>query len=106
MSRAVRRPSDRARISSCPSPSLTPGWIAPVAATIRSRPFLAGRVASTRIRRVVSVSKLSGSAPGWSGSTKSDGAQNLFFYLALDRSKANLALARHQLRRIEGDLSV
>jgi hypothetical protein len=38
--------------------------------------------------------------------TKSDGAQNLFFYLALDRSKANLALARHQLRRIEGDLVV
>ncbi len=38
--------------------------------------------------------------------TNADGAQNLFFYLALDRSKANLALARHQLRRIEGDLSV
>ena len=35
-----------------------------------------------------------------------DGAQNLFLYLALDRSKANLALARHQLRRIESDLSV
>ena len=35
-----------------------------------------------------------------------DGAQNLFLYLALDRSKANLALARHQLRRIENDLSV
>jgi hypothetical protein len=34
-----------------------------------------------------------------------DGAQNLFLYLALDRSKANLALARHQLRRIEGILS-
>ena len=38
--------------------------------------------------------------------TNADGAQNLIFYLALDRSKANLALARHQLRRIEGDLSV
>jgi hypothetical protein len=38
--------------------------------------------------------------------TNADGAQNLFFYIALDRSKANLALARHQLRRIEGDLSV
>jgi hypothetical protein len=35
-----------------------------------------------------------------------DGGQNLFLYLALDRSKANLALARHQLRRIEGILSV
>ena len=35
-----------------------------------------------------------------------DGAQSLFLYLALDRSKANLALARHQLRRIENDLSV
>ena len=38
--------------------------------------------------------------------SNADGAQNLFFYVALDRSKANLALARHQLRRIEGDLSV
>jgi hypothetical protein len=35
-----------------------------------------------------------------------DGGQNLFLYLAPDRSKANLALARHQLRRIEGILSV
>jgi hypothetical protein len=35
-----------------------------------------------------------------------DGAQNLFLYLALDRPKANLALARHHLRRIENDLSV
>jgi hypothetical protein len=38
--------------------------------------------------------------------TNAEGAQNLFFYLALDRSKANLALARHQLRRIESDLSI
>jgi hypothetical protein len=38
--------------------------------------------------------------------TNSDGAQNMFLYLALDRSKANLALARHQLKRIEGDLVI
>ena len=38
--------------------------------------------------------------------SNADGAQSLFLYLALDRSKANLALARHQLRRIENDLSV
>jgi hypothetical protein len=35
-----------------------------------------------------------------------DGAHNLFLYLALDRSKANLALARHQLKRIESDLTI
>ena len=35
-----------------------------------------------------------------------DGAHNLFLYLALDRSKANLALARHQLKRIENDLTI
>jgi hypothetical protein len=34
------------------------------------------------------------------------GADRLFMYLALDRSKANLALARHQLRRIETNLVV
>ena len=38
--------------------------------------------------------------------TNADGAQNMFLYLALDRSKANLALARHQLKRIENDLVV
>ena len=32
--------------------------------------------------------------------------QGLFLYLVLDRAKANLALARHNLRRIESDLSV
>ena len=38
--------------------------------------------------------------------TNADGAQNMFLYLALDRSKANLALARHQLKRIESDLVI
>jgi hypothetical protein len=38
--------------------------------------------------------------------THSDGAQNMFLYLALDRGKANLALARHQLKRIENDLVI
>ena len=32
--------------------------------------------------------------------------QGLFLYLVLERQKANLALARHNLRRIESDLSV
>ncbi|GLU48836.1 hypothetical protein [Nocardiopsis ansamitocini] len=31
---------------------------------------------------------------------------SLFLYLALDRQRANLALARHTLRRIEGDLEL
>jgi len=30
----------------------------------------------------------------------------LFLYLALSKSRANLGLARHQLRKIEGDLDV
>jgi len=36
----------------------------------------------------------------------SQGAQSLFFYLVLDRPKANLALARHHLKRIESEISV
>ena len=35
-----------------------------------------------------------------------DGAQSLFLYFALDRSKANLALARHHLKRIENQLEI
>jgi hypothetical protein len=35
-----------------------------------------------------------------------DGAHSLFLYLALDRAKANLALARHHLKRIENDLDI
>jgi hypothetical protein len=32
--------------------------------------------------------------------------KGLFLYLALERTRANLAMARHQLRRIESDLEV
>jgi hypothetical protein len=32
--------------------------------------------------------------------------QGLFLYLVLERQKANLALARHNLKRIEGDISL
>ncbi|MEE1929808.1 hypothetical protein V1J52_16710 [Streptomyces sp. TRM 70351] len=34
------------------------------------------------------------------------GNKGLFLYLALDRNRANLAMARHQLRRIEAELEV
>jgi hypothetical protein len=34
------------------------------------------------------------------------GGSQLFFYLALDRSRANLALARHSLRRIGTEVSL
>ena len=34
------------------------------------------------------------------------GHSGLFLYLALDKGKANLALARHHLKRIENELSV
>ena len=34
------------------------------------------------------------------------GTQGLFLYLVLDRSKSNLALARHHLKRIESELEV
>ena len=37
---------------------------------------------------------------------KTSGAPVLFMYLALDRPKANLALARHHLKRIEGEITV
>ena len=37
-------------------------------------------------------------------SSRSD--QGLFLYLVLDRSRANLALARHSLKRIEADLTI
>ncbi|MFI9614828.1 hypothetical protein ACIHCM_24690 [Streptomyces sp. NPDC052023] len=34
------------------------------------------------------------------------GGNGLFLYLALDAKRANLAMARHQLRRIEAELEV
>ncbi len=32
--------------------------------------------------------------------------QGLFLYMVLDRQKANLALARHNLRQIESELTI
>ncbi|MFE9886486.1 hypothetical protein [Streptomyces scopuliridis] len=37
---------------------------------------------------------------------KGRGNNGLFLYLVLDKSRANLAMARHQLMRIEADLEV
>ncbi len=37
---------------------------------------------------------------------RTDRSTSLFLYLALDRAKSNLALARHELRRIESALDL
>ncbi|MFA3878194.1 hypothetical protein ABS735_31855 [Streptomyces sp. MMCC 100] len=37
---------------------------------------------------------------------KGRGGNGLFLYLVLDANRANLAMARHQLRRIEGELEI
>ncbi|MFF6792997.1 hypothetical protein ACVW0K_002847 [Streptomyces filamentosus] len=37
---------------------------------------------------------------------KSRSSQGLFLYLALSKDRANLAMARHQLKKIEADLEV
>ncbi|MBT2468949.1 hypothetical protein J7E97_13965 [Streptomyces sp. ISL-66] len=37
---------------------------------------------------------------------KGRGGAGLFLYLALDKGRANLAMARHQLRKIEAELEV
>ena len=37
---------------------------------------------------------------------RAGGAEKMFLYLVLDRPKANLALARHRLTRIEAELEV
>ncbi|KOG27400.1 hypothetical protein ADK34_15640, partial [Streptomyces viridochromogenes] len=34
------------------------------------------------------------------------GGNGLFLYIVLDKSRANLAMARHQLKRIEAELEV
>ncbi|MEU6485054.1 hypothetical protein [Streptomyces sp. NPDC046887] len=37
---------------------------------------------------------------------RSRGSNGLFLYLALDKDRANLAMARHQLRKIEATLEI
>ncbi|MDD9376041.1 hypothetical protein M8Z33_05015 [Streptomyces sp. ZAF1911] len=37
---------------------------------------------------------------------KGRGSAGLFLYLALDKTRANLAMARHQLKKIEAELEV
>ncbi len=37
---------------------------------------------------------------------KGRGKNGLFLYMALDKSRSNLAMARHQLKRIEADLEI
>ncbi|MGW2340356.1 hypothetical protein [Streptomyces sp. NPDC001661] len=37
---------------------------------------------------------------------KGRGGNGLFLYLVLDKTRANLAMARHQLKKIEGELEV